>query len=123
MFGTRQAATTLLIVMIKKHTCAHVESCFAVGGKVAYVVDQHLGVVVCFFLERWRQDDRPTNVETDDDLPVQAQIPDFVIFGPPLPGTRVKDQSDLLTLVRGSLAMELFADSSALCSHLERAAS
>jgi hypothetical protein len=61
---------------------------------------------------------RPTDERRNGLRPARANTDTGLRrFGPLLPGIRSKDQTDLLTLVRGPLAMELFADSSALCDH------
>jgi hypothetical protein len=114
--GARQTATALLIVMIKKPICAHVESCFVVDAKRGVLINI-LGVGASL-LPGGMATSRPTDERRNGLRPARANTDTGLRrFGPLLPGIRSKDKTDLLTLVRGPLAMELFADSSALCGH------
>lgn len=86
------------------------------GWEEGGVVDQHPGRRC--FAASWRDSDKTTDRRTSKRTTTRASTDTGLRhFGSLLPGTCAKDQPDLLTLVRGSLAMELFADSSALCDH------
>lgn len=89
--GARQIATALLIVMIKKPMCAHVESCFVVDAKRGVLINI-LGVGASL-LPGGMATSRPTDERRNGLRPARANTDTGLRrFGPLLPGIRSKDQ-------------------------------